>query len=292
MRCFKLLALVIEQESRKGRHAAGHHPGQRIDFIQKRWQLVRTESCTLTAVDQISQVRHFDQEFHDFSLTGGFPADFPDFFSGIHCHVFRAIGDDFLQKSPGTLDQMSHITYGYIVVHHHLCLAEVHCDCTGIAHFYQFLCQPWIPADLLEHEVQVDSLTAGFLKNLLRVCQEPVCIYDIGIGKNQSLLHQIKSRFHQFGVSFCRFSYEHLLIPLILVFLPGFLYPALAQPDSLRALYVSDSGVLFCGFHPLQAAMACSRIRRIVCGPLRLGLILIIRSSRPGSSLRNVPDTR
>ena len=70
----------------------------------------------------------------------------------------------------------------------------------NFSQLHQLFCQIRIPAQLLQHKIQLDIMLSGFLQNLLPVGAERIHINHIGIRQYLPASMKLKRRIHQRSV--------------------------------------------------------------------------------------------
>ena len=138
------------------------------------------------------------------------------------------------------------------MAHHDLGFLEVHHHGTGVAQLHQLPGQNGVPAQLLEHEVELDALGIGGFHDGLCVGTILLHVHGIGVGQELACLLEPDDGLNKFRIVFLESFYKH---------------------------YFTFS-------------MASFRMRMTVSSPLRMGLMRIIRLVMVGSVARKVPETR
>ena len=89
-------------------------------------------------------------------------------------------------------------------------LFEIDGDGTLQSGFHQPFCDERIPADLLQHEIQIHLIEIRDFLHLSCVSFDRIQIHDVGIRQYLSLPVQIKSAFHKSRIPFDHLVQEHL----------------------------------------------------------------------------------
>ena len=95
---------------------------------------------------------------------------------------------------------MPHVSNGNIVFHHGLSFFKIYGNRSFISQLHQLFCQIRIPAQLLQHKIQLDIMLSGFLQNLLPVGAERIHINHIGIRQYLPASMKPERRIHQRSV--------------------------------------------------------------------------------------------